>query len=94
MKLTVTLLRFVYLPAAGLFILFMSYWFASGFISEYGPDAPAIIFPLWLIPGAVFLLGAAIQCWRKYFWFGIGITLFSFILFFSDIIPYRAINLF
>ncbi|MBU9674302.1 hypothetical protein KQ939_15050 [Planococcus sp. CP5-4] len=94
MKLTIILLRFVYLPIAGLFILPVSYWFAAGFISEYGPEAPDIIFPLWLIPAAVFLLGVVIQCWRKYFWLGIGITVFSFVLFFTDIIPYRAIDLF
>lgn len=93
MKLTILLLRFVYLPLAGLFIIPVSFWFAAGFISEYGPEAPIFIFPLWLIPGAVFLLGVVIQCWRKYFWIGISITVLSFILFFADIIPYRAIEL-
>lgn len=93
MKLTITLLRFVYLPLAGLIIVPVSFWFAAGFISEYGPEAPTFIFPLWLIPGGVFLLGVVIQCWRKYFWIGIGVTGLSFILFFTDIIPYRAIEL-
>ncbi|WP_041121701.1 hypothetical protein [Jeotgalibacillus alimentarius] len=93
MKLTITLLRFVYLPLAGLFILPVSYWFATGFIGEYGPETPNIIFPLWLIPGVVFLLGVVIQCWRKYFWIGIGITVISFILFIADFIPYGAIEL-
>lgn len=93
MKLTIILLRFVYLPLAGLFIIPMSLWFATGFIAEYGSEAPTFPTPLWLIPGAVFLLGVVIQCWRKYFWIGIGITLLSFILFFTDIIPYGAIKL-
>ena len=93
MKLTIILLRFVYLPLAGLFIIPTSLWFAAGFISEYGPEAPTFPLPLFLIPGAVFLIGAIIQCWRRYFWIGIGITLLSFILLFADIIPYGAIEL-
>lgn len=92
MKVTVMLLRFVYLPLAGLFVLPVSLWFAASFISEYGPEVPTFPTPLWLIPGAVFLLGVAIQCWRKSFWIGIGITLLCFILFFNDIILYGAIT--
>lgn len=85
MKKIVNVLRFVYLPLCGLLILPVSYWTASGAISEYGPDAPMFPMPLWLIPAAVFILGVVIQCWRKYFWVGISLTLLSLLIF---LLPY------
>lgn len=92
MKMIVKILRFVYLPLCGLLVIPVSFSFASGFISEYGPESPMFPTPLWFIPGGVFLLGFVIQFWRKYFWLGIGLTLFSIILFFLPI-PYLAIRL-
>ncbi|WP_203364665.1 hypothetical protein [Bacillus sp. REN10] len=92
MKKMVKALRFVYLPLCGLVILPFSLWFASGFISELGAESSMFPAPLWLIPAAVFLLGAVIQCWRKYFWVGISLTVLSLLLFFLPI-PYSSLQL-
>lgn len=92
MKTIVTILRFIYLPLCGLFILPVSFWFASGFIGEWGPEAPMFPTPLWFIPAAVFLLGVIIQFWRKYFWIGISLTLLSLLLFFLPN-PYNSFQL-
>ena len=92
MKIIVKILRFVYLPVCGVLVLPISISFASGFISEYGPESPMFPTPLWLIPGAVFLIGFVIQFWRKYFWLGMGLTMLSIILFFLPI-PYLSIRL-
>jgi hypothetical protein len=63
----------------------LSLWFATGFIGEYGDDAPMFIAPGYLIPLVLWIVGFIIHFFKKYFHVGMvmmgGPLLFYVVLF-------------